>query len=672
MAEFTIDSDAFAAWADILQESVAHTTQTKSNVAEIQETMRALTDQFSTIKFNKDFLTELADIQTAFKNVSSQLTIFTSGLKDLKIGSSLKTELDGIKAKLKEIEDRPKGSKKQDENDKKQKDALTAQLKAVAQWTTGLFGIQFSLVGILSLFLKIYNETNRIEGYSKRISAQMGGNFNANLQAARNTMAQMQNQFALSYDEAGKHLNTLAQTGMEMDVLKKSAIELYAIQAQGGLSIQEQATGVNRLMTELNLTGDAARNYNTLLHTTGKTIEGLSLSQVAEDWSQITDSIKGYNTDLLGTVSLYNSLTRKDVAEQLGLGDMPQEFRRDLAKTAAGFSKDMEYGWKAFLGQGDTLAAKILEFEGKGPGEQLARAVTAAQKIATQSSQPIEYTMLKMRKVFAAMGMDEKTIAKSMSDAVVGGKFNVDEFKKIMDKARKKGEEELKASEKSRDALINLGSTIERSLVSLEKKLEQWANNTLRPYVEDIVRALNNLANTLKPMLSFFGKESPEKVEAKRMAAMQEIPEYKTISGRMQEKAAVGQQLTNPEVRKALLSAPAYAKIKEELQAQVSPLGFSETDVANAALGLLSGMMPGMTTAQQNSAKTLADINRIKAWIKNQEAAFNQQAGAAVRSIGTSAEFNTVTVGAQSKLYHDWGIGSHPVDASGRRIHPGE
>lgn len=504
MAEFTIDSDAFAAWADILQESVAHTTQTKSNVAEIQETMRALTDQFSTIKFNKDFLTELADIQTAFKNVSSQLTIFTSGLKDLKIGSSLKTELDGIKAKLKEIEDRPKGSKKQDENDKKQKDALTAQLKAIGQWVAGLGGIQFSLVGILALFLKIYNETTRIEGYSNRISAQMGGSFNANLQAAKNTMVQMRDQFALSYDEIGKHLTALAQTGMEMDVLKKSAIELYAIQAQGGLSIQEQATGVNRLMTELNLTGDAARNYNTLLHTTGKTIEGLSLSQVAEDWSQITDSIKGYNTDLLGTVSLYNSLTRKDVAEQLGLGDMPQEFRRDLAKTAAGFSKDMEYGWKAFLGQGDTLAAKILNFEKAGPGEQLARAVEAAQKIATQSSQPIEYTMLKMRKIFAAMGMDEKTIAKSMADAVVGGKFNVDEFKKIMDKARKKGEEELKASEKSRDALINLGSTISKALVSLEEKLTQVINDTLRPIVMEVVNALNRVVDALK--ISFADK----------------------------------------------------------------------------------------------------------------------------------------------------------------------
>ena len=500
MADFTVDIAAFDNWASTLQNSVEYTSQAKTNLAEMQNAASALSKEFASLNLGGDLMNQLKELQNAFSTISGDISNFSSALSNMSLGSTLAKELQQIKTTLETIQKHnakdAADKKKQEESQKKLEKILKEQLKQTASWMLGLAGVQFSLVGILKLFLEIANENKKITAYSKQISAQMGGPFVANAKASKSTIFEMRDAFAMNFDEIGKNLNALAQTGMEMDTLRKSAVELHANQIAGGTSAQQQAESINRMMTEFNMVGDRARDYNTVLQKTGKTIDGLSISQVADDWSQMGDSVRGFNTDLLGTVSLYNVLVRKGGA--LGLGEVPQEFKRDLAKTAASFGQNMEDGWKVFLGEGDTAIDKLFDFEKQEPGEKLARAIEGAQKLAGQSGVSMNEAMFKMRKIFAAMGMDESTVARSLAKATVSGEINADKLRAELKKAQDEAKKELEDTKKSRTAMINLGSTIASGIKSYEELLNQWVKNTLRPYIEDLVAALDRVVNALK------------------------------------------------------------------------------------------------------------------------------------------------------------------------------
>jgi hypothetical protein len=608
LADFTVDSAAFDNWASTLQNSVEYTSQAKTNLAEMQSAASALSKEFASLSVGGDLMNQLKELQNAFSTISGDISNFSSALSNMSLGSTLAKELQQIKTTLETIQKHnTKGAedkKKQEESQKKLEKILKEQLKQTASWILGLAGVQFSLVGILKLFLEIANENKKITAYSKQISAQMGGPFVANAKASKSTIFEMRDAFAMNFDEIGKNLNALAQTGMEMDTLRKSAVELHANQVAGGTSAQQQAESINRMMTEFNMAGDRARDYNTVLQKTGKTIDGLSISQVADDWSQMGDSVRGFNTDLLGTVSLYNVLVRKGGA--LGLGEVPQEFKRDLAKTAARFGQNMEDGWKVFLGEGETAIDKLFDFEKQEPGEKLARAIEGAQKLAGQSGVSMNEAMFKMRKIFAAMGMDESTVARSLASATVSGEINADKLRAELKKAQDEAKKELEDTKKSRAAMINLGSTIARGIKSYEELLNQWVKNSLRPLVTEIVQAINKLVEALTAKeMKELGKAPGQIKEGmahrtnvkQREAAWEATSQYRH-SGEHRFEAPTANFL------KAMEESPKFAELEKALPKALDP-----SSKQNVVMGLF---VEAVRAVGDQNIHTIEDLDFVK------------------------------------------------------------
>jgi hypothetical protein len=378
---------------------------------------------------------------------------------------------------------------------------MKQEVKALGQSIISMGGIQLSLVGILATILDIHNETRRISAMGKQIASQWKGGMNE-LRGATKIIGQIRGGFQLSYDAVGEYVNSLAKAGFEQRNIKRLGKEILAIQFAQGVPAAQQVDSLKNLVNNFGLVDTQAQDYLVTLREASKELgEGtlMSMGEITSDWEELITKTRAYNTDLLGTLAMYNALSRKDVAEDLGLGDAPLEIRKSIVQTVAGFSQELSDGWKAALGEGTDAAGRIMEFERLGVDQQFERfAKFINQKTATYAG---DQKALVTRQLLKDFGFNAAEVRKVLGDAFVKGEFSGENLSKAMG-AIKQQRTALESIEKKagtmRRNLVKTGQSISVGLQSLQTLLKNWVRQYLRPYVTQLVNSVTSLISTIK------------------------------------------------------------------------------------------------------------------------------------------------------------------------------
>jgi hypothetical protein len=381
--------------------------------------------------------------------------------------------------------------------------------KSVGQYASSMAGIQLSVVGLIALLIKLNDINNRIGAMSQQVAAQWAKS-PGNLKAAAGEIGKIRSGFKRTWDVAGQYVVSLSRAGFEKENLVKLSKELMAVEFVQGQSVQEQIGYIQGLVTNFGKAGTEASGLLAAVRENAKTIPMLSMSEAVGDWAELIDKTKVYNTDLLGTLGLYNTLIRKDVAEKLGLGDAPRAVRKEIVKTIAGFSNELEDGWKAALGEGTSAAARILEFEKLIPAEQFAR---MAEFITEKTQQFTGDTReIAVRNLLKQFGFASKEVQKALGEAFAKGKFDeagLQNFMKVFQANKKSMQDAKDAAEANRKALIKQGMNIATNLTGTIERLQQWVENKLLPVFQDLVAAINSLTKSIPS----FVQESRKQIE---------------------------------------------------------------------------------------------------------------------------------------------------------------
>lgn len=482
---FTPDVAAFGAWSEHLKAANKHSEGMLSNFSKM-----------------RDILADLKEVNTEIIPDEQKDAAHELYLHLLKLG----IPLERIKKLQKEITDLVKeeadnarrGEKEYDKTQKKAGVIANSFKKAgdtVKATASSLTGIQFSLLGIIALFLKIKNETDRIRAYSTKIEAQWGS-VNKEYRTGRDLMGSIQKNYKLSYDAAGEFLTSLAKGGMEQKEMNQLAEEMLSIEKLQNVAAADQLSKMSGLVNSFGLANTEAQNHLVLLREEAETLgeKGImmSMEEYVNTWSEMIDKTKVYNKDLLATTALYNTLIKK--ADQIGFDEVPVELRKDVAKTIAGFGAELDDGMKSLLGRGETIEDRLLEFEGLDAVEKFKR---FGEEVIKRTSH-LEGSTKKifLRKWMERANFTSKEMQKVMADAFSEGAFSAENFQKtisIIQQERLSKEKMEERAASVREELLRVGKQVSADLVSLETEIKQWVNNKLRPLVTDLTNAINDL-----------------------------------------------------------------------------------------------------------------------------------------------------------------------------------
>ena len=390
--------------------------------------------------------------------------------------------------------------------------AFKKHAQQVSSYAQNMAGVQLTLLGIIAKIIEINDISRKFTGTSKQMVSQWeegeqpwhrmtkdGKKLNEHLQAAWGSSYGIAKNFHISNEAAMNYSTSLARAGMEKKDLLKLSSKIMATEFVTGKSAQQQVADIGALVTNFKLTGEAADYYLDTVWKTTKTIPYLSPQEATNDWKELIDKTKVYNTDLLGTLALYNTLMRKDLAKELGLGDAPRIIRKDIVSTVAGFSKELEDGWKAALGKGATAAAKILEFEKLLPTEQFARmAEFITEKTAGFTGETQEIAVRQLLKQF---GFTAKETRKVLAEAFAGGGLTPNKLSELVvetGKSRKAMKVTEKTAAENRKKMIEQGLSIANNLASNMKKLQDWVERNLMGPINDLIKAIKELGVIFK------------------------------------------------------------------------------------------------------------------------------------------------------------------------------
>jgi len=505
---FNLDVAAVGAWTESLKTARSESEGAMQNIAQIRDIMTDL----QSLGKNKIISPEERDTAEELNRFLFQLGV---PLKEIQRLQKEITSLTAEEAKnRKDVAEATgmasKSSGKTVDSFKK----INTTLKSAASSVTG---VQLSLLGILALFLKIYNESNRIAGMSKQIQGQWDTQ-NKSLKSATGLMGELRGNFKLSYDAIGEYLNSLAKAGMEQKDMNGLASELLGIQYAQGQSVADQVSKLQGLVNSFGLATDIAQDHLVLLREEAKTLgdEGImmSMGEYVNTWTELVDKRKAYNTDLLGTTALYNTLIKK--AADIGLGQMPVALRQELSKTVAGFSAELEDGWKAALGEGSSIAGKILDFESLGVPEQFERFASFINEKA--SAYTGDTQKIVVRELLKNFGFTSKEMQKAMSDAFTEGAFNEKNLQNVMTTIREQrvsGETLEARAQDLRKKLLKAGSSIATNLTSLEQKIKNYIHDELRPLVLRLTEGIEALVEVIGAGIKALNLRFPTKGEAK-------------------------------------------------------------------------------------------------------------------------------------------------------------
>jgi hypothetical protein len=379
---------------------------------------------------------------------------------------------------------------------------LKDQGRQLKNYFTSMAGLQVSLVGIIALLVEAANKGRKIGAMSQQVASHWSS-VNLKTEEASGMIGQIRYGMKQSLDVSGAYVNSLAQAGLNLKQMKMFNVELLALEKLHGVAAQEQLGVITNMVNEYQKTDEEAGQWNRTLQLATKHLRGkggiaVSMQEVMRDMGELTELQKVYNADLTGTLGMYNALARQDMAERLGLGEAPLEIRKAIAKTVVGFSAELEDGWKAALGEGATVASRILEFEKLLPAEQFGRmAEFISEKTSQFAGDEREFAI---RKLLMQFGFTSKQVRKVLAESFAQGGLDKDALQETMSTfadARKDAKDIMLEANKKRKELIQKGTEVAVGLTSLQELIRIWIEKKIVPVAMKLYRAIMTLADKI-------------------------------------------------------------------------------------------------------------------------------------------------------------------------------
>lgn len=536
--------------------------------------------------------------------------------------------------------------------------AVVNNVRGLTSMVTSAAGFQLSLMGILALFMKMRDQQNRIGAMSMQSAAQWQGT-STSIGTASKAMSQLRGEFGKTVDEAGSIIVSMARIGVEEKGITNVARELVAIQELHGISVQESLGYMGQLAKSYEVSSEESSQFLRIARETTKTIPYLSMSEVSSDMMDLTKSTRSYNTDLLDTLSLYNTLMKKDVAKHLGLGDAPEAVRKDIVKVVAGFNTELGDGWKASLGEGATAAAKILNFEKLLPAEQFAKmAKFITEKTSQYSGAEQEFAVRQLLKQF---NFTSAEMQQALAKAFTSGGFSAEGLQSVVSEVAGQREIIKKAQEADKTAKANLmkdASTVAKGLMDFETKLalaieaaifksdngkllmswvgkmQEWLIESLPGLMENLMQTLVGVGEVIDGISSFLPGGSRKKTAALESKADAMSGYYGKTMGTTADKL-IGEISKNLKLSSA----------NEEMSA------FTETMHNMVKTMPLSELNAGMQTLKDAAPDLAAAINTMSDESKKQLYSSIALSGISSKQAYGSTGMNEVQ--ALMKAYHD-------------------
>jgi len=402
-----------------------------------------------------------------------------------------KNEKEMITKEVEEMSKLVKASEREEKSQGRIGQLIKGKAKQVGGYVSNMAGVQLSLVGIIALIIEALNITNRISAMSQQISNQWGTG-SKHLAGSNKLIWQIRTGFKKSFDEAGQYNKSLAEAGYSYEQLKHISSEMLAIQYAQGQAIGDQVAKTKDLINNYDKTDESSQSFlwavrqaSTEMRGKGGTV--MSMAEMVNSTMKLADMTKVYNTDLLGTTALFNTLASKKLADRIGLGKVPLEVRKSIASTITGMSRDLEDGWKAALGKGATVAEKILDFEKMTDPKKFKR---MAEFITEQTSKfSGDMKEIATRNLLKEFGFASKESQKVMAEAFIKGGFSGSALEGVMQVIR---EQRAHLEKLERDApaqiskLVTQGKQLASNLTSYQDKLKQWVMNNVVSVIKDI------------------------------------------------------------------------------------------------------------------------------------------------------------------------------------------
>lgn len=263
-----------------------------------------------------------------------------------------------------------------------------------------------------------------------------------------------------------------------------------------------------------------------------KTGSEITMEEMVSDMEELRHSQREYNTDLLGTMGMYNTLLGKSkelkgtVGKSLieGLGD--ESTRRGIAKTIAGMGESLSDSWKSVLGGGG--AQGIFEFE-KFTDPQKFKAV--GKFIQERVGGGINQQLLAARNILSQMGFGPRE-SKKMAEWLTGGggKTGLEKAVAEMEQQAEEAKKQVETEANNRQKLLDSGVSTATSLTSIQQLLIE----KFEPYLKHLVEAMDWI---VKALMSF--------AEAKKTVVDKAFDFFNPSIKRQQERDDISQAARN-------------------------------------------------------------------------------------------------------------------------------
>ena len=289
------------------------------------------------------------------------------------------------------------------------------------------------------------------------------------------------------------------------------ASEIYAIQVKYGIGVEQSANQLKNLMANYGKTDDQARAlYGTVLGTfdtlqsSGELPFDIGVDEMVSDWGKLIDYARVYKMDMLGILSVYQSMLRD--SKLIGLEGVSAKVKKEITQTLVSAPLEMSYGWKARLGEGTgTPAQRAMAFEkeAKEPLYVLKRTVEVMDEMlggvteGNKADQEIRGRMLLEKMGYGKESSIELTRA-WLSKGLTGE--NVDKLLKSQADDLKKMKESEEKWNKHRGDLINYAKTASIAVTSTQDLVKRYVIDLLIPVVIEIRDFIRKMADS-----KFFG-----------------------------------------------------------------------------------------------------------------------------------------------------------------------
>jgi len=284
-----------------------------------------------------------------------------------------------------------------------------------------------------------------------------------------------------------------------------AAEELYAIEKQYGISVQTSGTFVKRMEQDFGKLNEEGRTMLGVAINTAAQLDNIGIGELIEDWQTLITQAQTYKTDVMGILSLYNTMMRKEGL--MGIKNVPTRVKKDIVASVASMTATMPLGIKALLGRssGGGAASRVMEFEGVSEEEKLKRALDELAKRKNvgpgASEEERNQAKIRVRELVPMFFKDAQAdTIKYLADLVVDGKVNEKSTQEgLAEMAAER--EQTKANEKlwrsERGTLITNAQKTSRGLQSIQDLIMKYAEDWMAKYVMPILGWLGDIYGAL-------------------------------------------------------------------------------------------------------------------------------------------------------------------------------